>query len=69
MIEKFFYIEPEMARNLLTQIDGMRCDKRGVDRKAYLFDEYAVLSASRIKIRNGVRDDNLAYFDELIHIL
>lgn len=40
MIEKFFYIEPEMARNLLTQIDGMRCDKRGVDRKAYLFDYY-----------------------------
>lgn len=69
MIEKFFYIEPETARNLLTQIDGMGYDKRGVDRKAYLFDEYVVLSASRIKIRNGVRDDNLTYFDELIHIL
>ena len=69
MIEKFFYIEPETVRSLLAQIDVMGYDKRGVDRKAYLFDEYAVLSASRIKLRNGVRDDNLTYFDELIHIL
>ncbi len=70
MEEKYFYIEPEIARGLLSQIKEMKAAKRGVDRQAYLIDEYAVLKASKIKLRNvTTRDDNLAYFDELIKTL
>lgn len=70
MEEKYFYIEPEIARGLLSQIKEMKAAKRGVDRQAYLIGEYAVLTASKIKLRNvTTRDDDLAYFDELIKTL
>lgn len=70
MEEKYFYIQPETARGLLAQMKEMKAAKRGVDRQAYLIGEYAVLTASKIKLRNvTTRDDDLAYFDELIKTL
>jgi len=70
MEEKYFYIEPEIARGLLSQIKEMKAAKRGVDRQVYLIGEYAVLTASKIKLRNvTTRDDDIAYFDELIKTL
>ena len=63
MEEKYFYIEPEIARGLLSRMREMKAVKRGVDKQAYLIDEYAVLTASKIKLRNVItRDDDLAYF-------
>ena len=48
----------------------VKAAKRGIDKHAYLIDEYAVLTASKIKLRNvTTRDDDLAYFDELIKTL
>lgn len=70
MDEKYFYIEPEIARGLLSQMKDMKAANRGIDKQAYLIDEYVVLTASKIKLRNvTTRDDNLAYFDELIQTL
>lgn len=70
MTEKYFYIEPEKARELLSQIKGMKAAKRGIDSLVYLVGEYAVLTTSRLKLRNvATRDDDLAYFDELIETL
>lgn len=69
MEEKYFYIEPETARGLLAQMKEMKAAKRGVDKQAYFIGEYAVLTASKIKLRNAMRDDDLAYFDELIKTL
>lgn len=70
MEEKYFYIGPEIARGLLSQIKDMKAAKRGVDKQVYLIGEYAVLTASKIKLRNvTTRDDDLAYFDELIKTL
>ncbi|GHV11930.1 hypothetical protein FACS1894219_03900 [Clostridia bacterium] len=70
MTEKYFYIEPEKARELISQISEMEPVKRGIDSHAYLIGEYAVLTTSRIKLRNiATRDDDLAYFDELIKTL
>lgn len=70
MEEKYFYIQPETARGLLAQMKEMEAAKRGVDRQAYLIGEYAVLTVSKIKLRNvTTRDDDLAYFDELIKTL
>lgn len=67
MKEKYLYIEPETARNLLTQVSELKSTKNGIDSHAYLIDEYAILTSTRIKLRNVTyRDDNLAYFDELI---
>lgn len=68
--ENYFYIEPEKARMLLEQTEKMSPDKRGIDRRAYLIDEYAVLSTSRLKLRNvTVPDPDLVYFDELVRTL
>lgn len=68
--EKYFCIEPEKARELLSQTKGMKPAKRGIDRRAYLIGDYAVLSTSRLKLRNvATRDDDLAYLDELIETL
>lgn len=65
--EKYFYIDPEKARNLLGQAKKMSPAKRGIDRQAYLIDEYAILSTTRLKRRNVIIQDNdLAYFDELV---
>lgn len=70
MEEKYFYIESEKARGLLSQITQMKAAKRGVDRHVFFIGEYAVLTASKIKLRNvTTRDDDLAYFDELIKTL
>lgn len=68
--EKYFYIKPEDARELLEQIKEMPPEKRGIDRRAYLTGEYAVLSTSRLKLRNvTIPDPDLVYFDELIRTL
>lgn len=70
MIEKYFYIKPEKAKELLSQVQEMEAAKRGVDSRVYLIDEYAVLASNNIKLRNVItRDDNLVYFDELIKTL
>ena len=70
MQEKYCFIEPERARKLLSQIKDMKAAKRGIDSHVYLIDEYAVLTTSRIKLRNvATRDDDLAYFNELITTL
>jgi len=70
MQEKFFCIEPEIARKLLSQIKGMKAAKRGFDSQVYLIGEYAVLTTSRLKLRNvATCDDDLAYLDELIETL
>lgn len=70
MKDKYFFIEPKKAKELLIQIREMKFAKRGVDRYVYLIGEYAILKASKIKLRNVVtRDDNLVYFDELIKTL
>jgi hypothetical protein len=68
--EKFFRIEPEKARELLSQTQGMQAAKRGIDSHAYLIGDYAVLTTGRLKLRNvATRDDDLAYLDELIGTL
>jgi len=70
MEERYFYIEPWVARGLLAQSKKMKPAKHGIDSRVYLIGEYAVLSTSRIKLRNvATRDDDLAYFDELIETL
>ena len=70
MKEKYFYIDPEKSRELLSLVKEMKAAKRGVDRHVYLIGEYAVLAASNIKLRNiTTRDDDFAYFDELIKTL
>lgn len=70
MKEKYFYIKPEKAKELLSQIKEMEAAKRGVDSHVYLIGEYAVLKSSRIKLRNVTTyDGDLAYFDELIETL
>jgi len=70
MQEKYFAIAPEKAKELLSQAKEMKPAKRGIDRHAYLIDEYAVLSTNRLKLRNVItRDDDLAYFDEIIETL
>jgi hypothetical protein len=70
MKEKYFYIKPEKAKELLSQIKEMKAAKRGVDSHVYLIGEYAVLTTNSIKLRNvTTRDDDLAYFDELIKTL
>ncbi len=62
MEEKYFYIEPERARELLSQIKEMKVAKRGVDRHVFLIGEYAVLTASKIKLRNVItRDDDRTF--------
>jgi hypothetical protein len=70
MKEKYSYIEPEKARELLFQVKEMKAVKHGFDSHVYLIEEYAVLTTNRIKLRNvTTRDDDLAYFDELIKTL
>jgi len=70
MTERYAYIAAEKARELLAQAKEARPAKRGVDRQAYLVGDYAVLAASRIKLRNvATRDDDLAHFDALIATL
>lgn len=54
MKEKYFYIEPEKARELLSQIKDMKVAKRGIDRHVFLIGEYAVLTSSKIKLRNVI---------------
>ena len=70
MIEQYAYIEAEMARKLLARAKTMQPSKRGIDCHAYLIGDYAVLATFRIKLRNvATRDDDLAYFNELIATL
>lgn len=70
MNEKYFDIDPLLARQLLDQAKKTKWSKRGFDRHTYLIDDYAVLSTDRIKLRNVItRDDDLRYFDEIIETL
>ena len=70
MKEKFFYIDPRTARELLSRIEEMKASARGFDKHVYLIDDYAVLAASKIKLRNvTTRDDDLVYYDALIMTL
>ena len=70
MQEKYFYIEKEVARQLLNRVSRMHYAKRGFDRRAYLLDDYVVLSTNRLKLRNvDTRYDDFAYFDEIIETL
>lgn len=70
MKEKYFYIKAQKARELLHQIQGMQANKQGQDSQVYLIDEYAVLTTKKLKLRNYLtRDDNLVYYDELVHCL
>ncbi len=70
MKEKYLYIEPDKASELLSQMKELKVAKRGFDSQVYLIGKYAVLTTSRIKLRNvTTRDDDLAYFDELIKTL
>ena len=70
MKEKYFYIESDKAKTLLSKIKDMKAEKRGFDSHVYLISEYAVLTSSCIKRRNVItHDDNLMYFDELIKTL
>lgn len=70
MEEKYSLIDAETAHMLLAHVKCMTPAHRGIDRQAYLFDDYAVLSTNRLKLRNvDVRDDDLHYFDELIETL
>lgn len=70
MKEKYFYIPFEKARDLLRQISEMQPNKRGLDSRVYLIDEFAVLTTTKLKLRNyTTRDDDLLYYDELIQSL
>lgn len=70
MVERYFSIDPSVARDLINRTQNMKPAKRGIDRCAYLFDECAVLSTHRLKLRNvDVRDDSLLYFDDIIEKL
>lgn len=70
MVERYFSIDPNAAHDLIDQIQNMKPAKRGIDRRAYLVGEYAVLSTRRLKLRNvDVRDDSLLYFDDIIEKL
>lgn len=70
MKEKYVLTDNETARALLERVRHMSPEHRGIDRRAYLFDDYAVLSTSRLKLRNvDVRDDDLHHLDDLIERL
>lgn len=70
MKEKYFYIDPLCAQDLIRQANNLMWSKRGIDRHAYLFNDYVVLSTNRLKLRNvTTRDDDLRYLDEIIETL
>lgn len=69
-MEKYFAIDPSFARQLVSQAADMQWAKRGIDRRAYLMEDYAVLSTDRMKLRNvTTRDEDLRYLDEIIEAL
>lgn len=70
MKEKYFAIDPSYARQLIARATKTEWSKRGVDRRAYLIDDCAVLATDRLKLRNvTTRDDDLRYFDEIAETL
>ena len=70
MVEKYFHIDPHCAQNLLSQVETMKYSKNGIDRRAFLFDDYVVLSTNRLKLRNvTTRDDDFVYFNQIIETL
>ncbi|MBQ9534620.1 MAG: hypothetical protein IJU78_02085 [Clostridia bacterium] len=70
MLEQYFYIEPETARELLRQVQSMTPQSRGIDRRAFLIGGYAVLATERLKLRNvDVRDDGLEHLNAVIRTL
>ena len=67
MLKRYFDIEPEKCQSLLAELNELEPQKWGIDRRAYLMGEYAVLKTSRLKLRNvDTRDDDLSYFNEII---
>ena len=70
LVERFKYIDPKLARRLLDSVSCMKYSKNGIDRKAYLFEEYVLLTTNRIKLRNmSFLDEDLVYFDKIIDTL
>ncbi|MDE7054396.1 MAG: hypothetical protein K2O84_06215 [Oscillospiraceae bacterium] len=70
MVERFIYIEPVTAHKLLSNLKLIKPSARGCDKHAYLIGNYAVLTTSKLKLRNiTTRDDDLAHYDELIKLL
>lgn len=70
MIEKYFAIDPSLAQRLVAQAARMQWAKRGIDRRAYLIDDYAVLATDRMKLRNvTTRDNDFHYLDAIIESL
>ena len=70
MIEKYYDIDPQHARQLIAQVKNAQWSKRGIDRHAYLLEDYAVLSTKRLLLRNVItRDDDLRFLDEIIQTL
>lgn len=70
LIEKYFYMDAGTAAELLAETLCMHPEKRGIDRRAYLIGDYAVLSTGRLKLRNvETRDDDLTYLDGIIATL
>ncbi len=70
MIERYFYIPAEKARELIETARKMDYSSRGIDRRTCLIGDYAVLRTERLKLRNvDTRDDDLRYFDEIVEAL
>ena len=70
LVERFKYIDPKLARQLLDSISKMEYSKNGIDRRAYLFDEYVLLTTNRLKLRNmSFLDEDLLYFEKIIDTL
>jgi len=63
-------MDAETGQMLLAQVKKMTASKRGIDRRVFLIGEYAILATNHLKLRNVItRDDDLKYFDEIIHAL
>ena len=67
---KFFAIEEAKAFELIERTGKMMPANRGIDRRCFIVGEYAVLSTSRLKLRNvDVRDDKLSHLNDIIEKL
>jgi hypothetical protein len=63
-------IDNATAYDLIDRVKDMTPKHSGVDRRAYLFTDYAVLSTNRLKLRNvDVLDNDLRYLDDIIERL
>lgn len=70
MKHKLFYINKEDANELFEKVNDSKPTKAGTNSEVYIFNKYVVLKIRNIKVRNvSIRDDELVYFDQLIHTL